>query len=138
MLGRGRPNKYKRTDIADDVPSEVGDWETVVVLPAQPKGERVSSEDISYYRERARVERERAKESSSADIAEIHEELARLYDALVEHESLRPTLHIVTRRVAWPSTSWYRARTLSLLALLPSALFHQQSQVDLTLIGHFP
>ena len=60
----------------------------------------MSSDDINYYRERARVERERASESSSEDIAEIHEELARLYEALVEHESLRPTLHIVTRQVA--------------------------------------
>jgi len=60
----------------------------------------MSPEDINYYRERARAERERAKESSSADIAEIHEELARLYDALVEHESLRHTLHIVTKQVA--------------------------------------
>ena len=60
----------------------------------------MSSEDISYYRERASVERDRAKSSSSADIAEIHEELARLYEALVEHESLRPTLHIVMKKVA--------------------------------------
>jgi len=68
--------------------------------PLTRRGTHVSSEDISYYRERARVERERAKESSAADIAEIHEELARLYDALVEHETLRPRLHIVTKQVA--------------------------------------
>lgn len=81
--------------------SEVGGRETFVVLPAQPEGwTAMSSEDINYYRERAQVERQRARESSNADIAEIHEELARLYDALVEHESLRPTLHIATRRVA--------------------------------------
>ena len=51
----------------------------------------MSSEDLEYYRQRAAVERERAKSSSRLDIAEIHEELARLYDALVEHEGLRPT-----------------------------------------------
>ena len=54
----------------------------------------MSSADVAYYRERARTERERAKTSSSADIAEIHEELARLYEALIEHESLRPRLSI--------------------------------------------
>jgi hypothetical protein len=51
----------------------------------------MSSEDLDYYRKRAAVERERAKSSSRSDIAEIHEELARLYDALIEHEVLRPT-----------------------------------------------
>lgn len=60
----------------------------------------MSSDDLAYFRQRAAVERERAKASGSADIAEIHEELARLYDALIEHESLRPTLHIVTKQVA--------------------------------------
>jgi len=58
------------------------------------------SEDIIYYRERAKTERERAKASNNADIADIHEELARLYDALIEHETLRPALHIVTKKVA--------------------------------------
>lgn len=56
----------------------------------------MSSDDVSYYRERAQVERERAKLSSREDIAEIHEELARLYEALIEHTSLRPRLSIVT------------------------------------------
>lgn len=64
----------------------------------------MSSDDVAYYRERARVERERAKTSSKSDIAEIHEELAELYDALIEHEvlrpSFRPTLRIVTPKVA--------------------------------------
>lgn len=58
----------------------------------------MSSEDISYYRQRAEAEREHAKNSSRAGIAEIHEELARLYDALIEHSELRPRakLSIVT------------------------------------------
>ena len=60
----------------------------------------MSCEDLSYYHERARNERERAKASSNADVAEIHEELARLYDALIQHETLRPKLHIVTKKVA--------------------------------------
>ena len=54
----------------------------------------MSFEDIGYYRQRAIAERERAKAASSAGISEIHEELARLYDALIEHESLRPRLSI--------------------------------------------
>ena len=51
----------------------------------------MSSDDLSYYRQRAAAERVAARASSNADIAEIHEELARLYDALIEHEQLRPT-----------------------------------------------
>jgi hypothetical protein len=47
------------------------------------------SDDAIYYRERAEAERTRAKSSSNAEIAEIHEELARLYEALIEHEQLR-------------------------------------------------
>ena len=60
----------------------------------------MSSEDISYYCRRAAAEREAAKNASRVGVAEIHEELARLYDALVEHESLRPKLGI-----AWPARS---------------------------------
>jgi hypothetical protein len=50
----------------------------------------MSSEDLSYYRQRANAERQAAKLADRADIAEIHEELARLYDALIEHKDLRP------------------------------------------------
>lgn len=55
----------------------------------------MTSEEIEYYRKRAQAEREQAKHSSRKDIAEIHEELARLYDALTEHEELRPPLRLV-------------------------------------------
>ena len=60
----------------------------------------MSSEDIVYYRQRAVTERANAKLADRAYIAEIHEELARLYEALVEHEELRPTLSVpaFTRR----------------------------------------
>ena len=54
----------------------------------------MSSDDLSYYRQRAAAERVAARASSNADIAEIHEELARLCDALIEHEQLRPTSDI--------------------------------------------
>jgi hypothetical protein len=55
---------------------------------------RLSSVDVEYYRQRAAAERELARASDRANVAEIHEELARLYDALVDQESLRPTLRI--------------------------------------------
>lgn len=45
--------------------------------------------DAEYYRERARVERDRAAESDRAEVAEIHLELARLYEAMVEQPALR-------------------------------------------------
>lgn len=47
-------------------------------------------DDLSYFRQRAERERERAKCSSCADVAEIHAELAALYDALVTHAEMRP------------------------------------------------
>ena len=56
--------------------------------------------DIEYYRQRATTEREAAKNSSRTGVAEIHEELARLYEALIEHESLRPKL-----RIAFPTAA---------------------------------
>lgn len=54
----------------------------------------MSSDDLNYYRQRAITERVNAKLADRADVAEIHEELARLYDALIEHETLRPVLSI--------------------------------------------
>lgn len=54
----------------------------------------MSSADVAYYRRRAAAERELAKASDRANVAEIHEELARLYEALVEQENLRPKLRI--------------------------------------------
>ena len=54
----------------------------------------MSSDDLKYYRQRAITERVNAKLADRADVAEIHEELARLYDALIEHETLRPVRSI--------------------------------------------
>ena len=56
--------------------------------------------DIEYYRERARVERERAAESDRADVAEVHSELARLYEAMVEQPALRSR-----KLTLWPRNS---------------------------------
>ena len=51
--------------------------------------------DVAYYKERAATERRLAAASDNADVAAIHEELARQYEALVERPDLRPTLRIV-------------------------------------------
>ena len=50
----------------------------------------MSQDEVAYFRSRAAAEREAAKDASRAEIAEIHQELARLYDALIENEHLRP------------------------------------------------
>lgn len=56
----------------------------------------MSSIDIEYYRERAETERRLAAASERADVAAIHEELARQYEALVETDALRPPFRIVS------------------------------------------
>jgi hypothetical protein len=54
----------------------------------------MSSTDIEYYRQRARTERRLAAAAERANVAVIHEELARQYEALVEKEELRPRFRI--------------------------------------------
>jgi hypothetical protein len=49
----------------------------------------VSEADVAYYRRRASDERHRAREASRANVAAIHEELAKQYEALIEHAELR-------------------------------------------------
>lgn len=49
----------------------------------------MSSENIEYYRQRAVDERALALKAERADIAAIHEELARQYQALVDRAELR-------------------------------------------------
>jgi hypothetical protein len=51
--------------------------------------------DVAYYRERAKTERKLAAASENEDVAAIHEELARQYEALVEQADLRPALRMV-------------------------------------------
>lgn len=61
----------------------------------------MSSSDIDYYRQRAVDERAMALKSERQDVAAIHEELARQYQALVDQAELRPTLRIaVPNRVS--------------------------------------
>jgi hypothetical protein len=54
----------------------------------------MSDHATRYYRERAVTERAMALASERQEVREIHEELARQYDALVEQAELRPTLRI--------------------------------------------
>jgi hypothetical protein len=55
----------------------------------------MTSDDIEYYRARSVEERAAAADASQSNVAAIHEELARLYDALAEQPELR-----LQRRVA--------------------------------------
>jgi len=50
--------------------------------------------DTAYYLERAAAERKLAECSENAEVAAIHEELARQYEALVDHSDL----HLPRRR----------------------------------------
>ena len=52
------------------------------------------SDDTNYYRARANDERAMALKSERREVAAIHEELARQYQALVEQAELRPSIHI--------------------------------------------
>ena len=54
----------------------------------------MSSRDAEYYRQRAVDERAMAPKAERRNIAAIHEELARQYQALVDQAELRPTLRI--------------------------------------------
>ena len=54
----------------------------------------MSFDDTSYYRQRAIDERALALKAERQDVAAIHEELARQYQALVDRVELRPTLRI--------------------------------------------
>ena len=49
-------------------------------------------DDDRYYEERVAAERELAKSAPNSEIAGIHEELARQYEALIQHPELRGIL----------------------------------------------
>lgn len=63
-------------------------------FPAADGGEKMSRDDTSYYRQRAVTERAMALSSERENVREIHEELARLYDALAQQSELRPVLAV--------------------------------------------
>jgi hypothetical protein len=55
----------------------------------------MNSQDIGYYHARAAQEREAARRAAGPHIAEIHFELAKAYEALIENPELRSALRIV-------------------------------------------
>lgn len=61
----------------------------------------MEDEDVSYYRHRATTESELAAEAVRADVAAIHLELAKQYQALVDRIDLREAL-----RTASPVRLW--------------------------------
>ncbi len=62
----------------------------------------MTSDDTEYYRQRAVDERALALKSERQDVAAIHQELARQYQALVDNVELRPNSRtvVVERRSA--------------------------------------
>lgn len=57
----------------------------------------MSPDELAYYWQRAHVERKHAADAANPIAQEIHEELACLYEQLVELERVeRPTLTIIT------------------------------------------
>jgi hypothetical protein len=60
----------------------------------------MSIRDTDYFRQRAARERALAQSSAQANVAAIHQELARQYEALVDQAELRPTLHIEAARLS--------------------------------------
>lgn len=65
----------------------------------------VQVSDVEYYRQRASAERELARDAGRADVAAIHEELARQYEALVNRADLRPTLRVAFGKITQPPNS---------------------------------
>jgi hypothetical protein len=54
----------------------------------------MSSNEIEYYRTRAIEEREAAADAAQSNVAAIHEELARLYEALADQPELSPMYRV--------------------------------------------
>ena len=50
----------------------------------------MSAHDEEYYRARAIEERQAAADATQSEVALIHAELARLYEAMARHPELRP------------------------------------------------
>jgi len=70
----------------------------IVALPLIFKASAMLPTDVEYYRARAIEEREQALAADQQNVSEIHLELARLYDALVNEPAIRPTLRISTQK----------------------------------------
>ena len=55
----------------------------------------MTSADMDYYQRRVAQEREAACDAGKQHIADIHFELARAYEALLEHSEVRAGLRLV-------------------------------------------
>jgi len=56
----------------------------------------MSPDDLRYYRERAEAERQRAAATANPKVAQLHLELASIYEKLLKLEQTpRPVLHVV-------------------------------------------
>lgn len=60
------------------------------MLSCHDRGVEMLRRDIDYYRQRAAAERRLALSAYQHNVAEIHEELARQYQALIDYAELRP------------------------------------------------
>lgn len=61
----------------------------------------MNDQDIGYYLQRAMTERRLAFQASRADVAAIHDELAKQYQALAEQGELRAALKAGTPLRIW-------------------------------------
>jgi len=74
----------------------------------------MAGEDVEYYRQRAETERSFAKNADRANVAAIHAELARQYQALVDREDLRPFCASVFRRRVLHKRTRFRVSDLAI------------------------
>lgn len=65
----------------------------------------MDKQDIAYYRRRAIDERYRALEASRSEVAEIHLELARQYQALVDQAELQHARQGANPFGQWPAAA---------------------------------
>lgn len=65
-----------------------------MLLLSYKGGEYMSSEDRKYYRACAAIQREMVKVAPGDQIAAIHEDLARIYEALADAPTKKPKLRI--------------------------------------------
>jgi pyridoxine/pyridoxamine 5'-phosphate oxidase len=60
----------------------------------------MSESETEYYRRRAAEERAMALKSERSDVAAIHQELAKQYQALVDQAQLRPRQRMVAEQAS--------------------------------------
>ena len=73
----------------------------------------MSSDDIEYYRTRAADERRAAADATQSEVAAIHLELAKLYEALVQQPELRLGRGVLGGAVQLSAEAFWRDRSSS-------------------------